>query len=285
MVRNGDMLSPEGLTALLRLLASGTRERISSAVVEGRTVWVKRYDVEATPIAKRIHHALSPLLPRYLRASVKVDGAGFIDREIRKMEAFRAAGFPVADVVFSNDKVLVLSDVAVVAERALAKLRYVDGRAHDDLLIGAADTLGKLHKAGLCHGRPHPRDMFVRDGRWGFIDFEEEPETAMPLATAQARDVWLLFLQISTLAVLPGTETRALEAYSSHAPQVVFPRLRDIIRFFSRFIVPLRIIRLIALGNDGRRVLDATVFLKSALWATDKLSPSAQITGRDRPKG
>jgi tRNA A-37 threonylcarbamoyl transferase component Bud32 len=279
------MLSPEGLTALLRLLASSTHVRISSSVIEGRTVWVKRYDVEATPIAKRIHHVLSPLLPRYLRASVKVDGSGFIDREIRKMEAFRAAGFPVADIVFSNEKVLVLSDVAVVGERALAKLRYVDSRAHDDLLVGAAEALGLLHKAGLCHGRPHPRDMFVRDGAWGFIDFEEEPETAMPLATAQARDLWLLFLQISGQALLPYTETRALEAYSSHAPQAVFPRLRTIVRFFSRFIVPLRMIKRIALGNDGRRVLDATVFLQSALAATNKPSPSAHVTGRDRPKG
>lgn len=253
MVRNGDMLSPEGLTALLRLLASTTHERISSAVIEGRTVWVKRYDVEATPIAKRIHHALSPVLPRYLRASVKVDGSGFIAREIRKMEAFRAAGFPVADIVFSNEKVLVLSDVAVVAERALAKLRYVDGRAHDDLLVGAADALGKLHKAGLCHGRPHPRDMFVRDGQWGFIDFEEEPETAMSLATAQARDVWLLFLQISDQALLTDTGARALAAYASHAPQAICPRLREIVNFGSRFIAPLRMMKRVALGNDARR--------------------------------
>ncbi|MGG2477507.1 serine/threonine protein phosphatase, partial [Rhizobium sp. BR5] len=37
----------------------------------------------------------------------------------------------------------------------------------------------------------------------GFMDFEERPQDVMPLATAQARDIWLLFLQVATRACNP----------------------------------------------------------------------------------
>lgn len=32
------------------------------------------------------------------------------------------------------------------------------------------------------------------------MDFEERPQEVMPLETAQARDIWLLFLQVATRA-------------------------------------------------------------------------------------
>jgi len=283
-----DTLSPEGLATLLRLLATGTRKRVSSKRIDGHTVWIKRYDVEGETLPKRLHHLLSPLLPHHFRASERVDSAGFIDREIRKMKAFREAGFPVAEVMFRNDRVLVLSDAAEIAQNALNRLRDSDPIAHDNLLVGAAAALGRLHRAGLCHGRPHPRDMFVRDGRWGFIDFEEEPETAMPLASAQARDVWLLFLQISSSALLPATEKRALAAYRAAAPAGIFRPLRSIVGFFAPLVPPLRLLEKLTLGSDGRRLLKATAFLNTALASIGSVggrATSSPAIGRDRPKG
>lgn len=284
-----DTLSADGLETLLRLLVTGPRARVSRAVIDGRTLWIKRYDVEAQPLAKGAHIVLSPLLPLYLRASPRVDGQGFIDREVRKMAAFDAAGFPVADIVFCNEKVLVLTDAAEIVQQRLMRLRSVDEAAHDDLLVGTAGALAKLHRAGLCHGRPHPRDMFAHGDHWGFIDFEEEPEAVMPLARAQARDVWLLFLQISNQALKADTQARAFATYCSDAPDGVLAALQGIVRFFSVVTSLLRLVPISVLGKDGRNILKGTDFLKAALDAADTSAAEgdfiAPATGHERSRG
>lgn len=284
---NTDMLSADGLATLLRLLAVEARARVSRASIDGRTVWIKRYGVETRPLGKRIHAALSPLLPAYLKASPAVPS--LIERETRKMHTFRAAGFPVADIVFLNETVLVLSDEAEIVQHQLGRLRSTDEAAHDDLLVGAANALAELHRAGLCHGRPHPRDMFMRDDRYGFIDFEEEPEAVMPLALAQARDVWLLFMQIASQALLPDTKARAFSAYRSITPAGVSDALRGIVHFFSVAALPLHLIPMRLLGKDGQIMLKGTAFLKAAL--DSACGPAAErdfiapFGGQDRPRG
>lgn len=283
---SSDTLSADGLATLLRLLVTAPHARVSSAVIDGCTLWIKRYDVQEQPLAKGAHSVLSPLLPSYLRASPRVDSRGVIDREVRKMAAFRDAGFSVADIMFRNEKVLVFSEATEIVQHRLRRLRGVDEAAHDDLLVGTAGALARLHLAGLCHGRPHPRDMFAQDDHWGFIDFEEEPEAAMPLALAQARDVWLLFLQICSQARLPETRAQAFAAYRSSAPDGVLVALKDIARFFSAVSSPLRLVPVSMLGKDGRNILKGTGFLKAALDAArtpaaeGDFSPAAAKTGR-----
>ncbi|WP_292898322.1 serine/threonine protein phosphatase [Nitratireductor sp.] len=270
-----DVLSPEATAALLRLLITGERRRVSSTVLDGHTVWIKRYDVERQPLAKWLHGAMTPLMPvAFLRASPSTNTATAIEREVRKLEAFRRAGLPTAKLLFRNDRVLVLSNVAPIAQSELDMLaRHGEHDAHDGLLVQAAEALCKAHGLGLCHGRPHPRDMFITgDGHWGFVDFEEEPEAAMPLATAQARDVWLVFLQICMQAKLPDTPQRAFDAYFSEPPRLVADELRRIIRFFAPLIPLLGAIEHWGLGSDGKRVLKATRFLKSALGKTVEIS-------------
>src|SRR5690606_39575859 len=79
------------------------------------------------------------------------------------------------------------------------------------MLVEMAGALGRVHARGLCHGRPHPRDLFrTADGRWGYLDFEEEPEASMPLAAAQAREVWLMFMEIA------GRDRKSTRLNSSH---------------------------------------------------------------------
>ncbi len=271
--------------ALRRLVAAQAPARVARAEAGGRPVWVKRYDAERTPLAKRLHAWASPLLPAFLRSSPLVDAVHAIRRETRKMARFRAAGFAVPDVVLAEPPALVLSDIGEVAQKTLAARLAADPAGHDDLLVDLARALGEAHRAGLCHGRPHPRDMFVAAGGIGFLDFEEEPEAAMPLAMAQARDAWLLFLQISPRAVLPQTQARALAAYRAAAPLEVVPALRRLTRFFSGAVLPLRLAPRGLLGKDGRNALDATAFLSRALNGAAKPDPSLSATGRERPRG
>lgn len=225
-----DLLSADGLATLLRLIVAQASLRVSRASVDGRLVWIKRYDVERMPLAKRLHSLVSPLLPVFLRSSPTTGSAEAIAREMRKLASFRAAGFAVPDVVFSNQSVLVLSDVGEVVQKTLVDSVATNPAMHDDLLVDVARALGEAHRAGLCHGRPHPRDMFLRDGGIGFLDFEEEPEAVMPLPMAQARDAWLLFLQISPRAALPDTQARALAAYRAAGSGSGITHAHDVFR-------------------------------------------------------
>lgn len=260
------VLSDEDTAELLKLVAVGSRARLSSAELDGQTVWIKRFDTQSHPLAKRLHVWISPLLPWvFLRSSRKATGAAMARREARKAARFQAAGFATPRVLFVNDAVLVLTDVGEMADRMLSRLRRRDPERHDRLLVGMAAALGRVHSRNLCHGRPHPRDLFVSGENWGYLDFEEEPEAVMPMATAQARDVWLLFMHVAGKALHPGTAARALAAYRNAAPAGVMPELRRIVSFFSTFLPALKALARIGLGRDGRALLASTGFLREEL--------------------
>src|SRR5690606_32917235 len=265
------------------LLAANAHLRVACVEVEGRRLWIKRYDVERMPFGKVLHALVSPLLPVFLRSSPRRQSG--LERERRKMERFRSAGFPGSDILFAAKAALVLSDAGESAQKRLGELRSMDAAAHDDLLVRLAQGLGGAHRAGLCHGRPHARDMFLRDDRVGFLDFEEEPEAVMPLPMAQARDLWLLFLQISSRAALPGTQMRAFAAWRAVAPATVVPALAQLVGFFHRWMAPLRLLPENLLGKDALYAVRATSFLKSALDAAAAPASSLQATGRERPRG
>ncbi len=278
----GDALSPEGMERLLRLLATQPR-RLSFAEIDGRTVWIKRFDTERRPLAKRLHALASPLLPSALHASPNVDAAGAATREARKAASFNAAGFPTPTILWRGGAVLVLAEVSEIVQKMLGRLREADPAGHEDLLVEMAAALGRVHAAGLCHGRPHPRDMFRRaDGTWGYLDFEEEPEAAMPLATAQARDVWVLFMQIVARAQHEDTGARAFAAWRAEAPAGVVPELRKAVSRLSLALPGLRLLRPVGLGKDGRNLLDAIAFLRSALRAGPNPLP-AGAAGKPNP--
>ncbi len=262
-------LDADDLRSLQACVAQSRGRRISSAFIDGDRVWIKRYDAEARPLPKRLHSLVSPILPYpFLRSPQETDAAGMADREKRKMESFFAAGFQVPKIVYCEGPVLVLCDVAPIIQDRLNRLRLENAQDHDALLINCARALGEAHASGLCHGRPHPRDFFQKDGVAGFLDFEEEPEAVMPLAAAQARDVWLLFFQIAAQARLADMPQQALAAYRSVAPANVMPELHKIVGFFRFTIAPLRLFRRIFLGGDGKRLLQAMEFFDANLDAS-----------------
>lgn len=278
----GDALSPEGMERLLRLLATQPR-RLSFAEIDGRTVWIKRFDTERRPLAKGLHALASPLLPSALHASPNVDAAGAAMREARKAASFNAAGFPTPAILWRGGAVLVLAEVSEIVQKMLGRLREADPAGHEDLLVEMAAALGRVHAVGLCHGRPHPRDMFRRaDGTWGYLDFEEEPEAAMPLATAQARDVWVLFMQIVARAQHEDTGARAFAAWRAEAPAGIVPELRKAVSRLALALPGLRLLRPVGLGKDGRNLLDAIAFLRSALRAGPNPLP-AGAAGKPNP--
>jgi hypothetical protein len=252
-----------------RLLDESRGKRISSVRVRNRTVWIKRFDAEERPFLKRVHARLSRLAPiASLRSSLLLDAGGVLKREARKADAFKTAGFPVADILHEGESALIMANAAPSLSEELAHRRQYNLPEHDALLVDMAATLARAHAAGLCHGRPHPRDLFLTgEGQIGFLDFEEEPEAVMPLAAAQARDAWLIFMHVGGRGLLEETEARAVRAYLDHAPPAAVKELRRLVRFFSLLTPVLKALRPIRLGSDGKRALATTQLLRKALAA------------------
>jgi hypothetical protein len=110
------------------------------------------------------------------------------------------------------------------------------------------------------------RDFFLADGRVGFMDFEERPQDVMPLETAQARDIWLLFLQVATRACdAPKTCDAAFARWCENAPPRALEELCRLTGILGRFLPVARLIGRVRMGSDLRRFIMATDYLMNAV--------------------
>ncbi|MEM7122675.1 MAG: serine/threonine protein phosphatase [Pseudomonadota bacterium] len=242
--------------------------------IDGRAVWIKRYDVERQAVGRLLHAAISPLMPSpVLKASRFATPSELAKREERKIEAFTAAGFCAPQVLSRKNATLVLSHEGPSLQDELTRLRQTDDvgdkAIHDDLLCRTAGVLAEVHAAGLCHGRPHVRDMSVNDRRWCFFDFEEEPEVVMPLAMAQARDAWLLFFPITHSCLAPEAPVRAFNFYRSASPPDVLDNLKTLVNSFVRVLPLLRAILRVRPGGDLGRLRKVTELMMRELELRD----------------
>ncbi len=261
-MRNGPQLPAEDIAPLLAALVRDG-ERVQAVSLSCGTVWIKRHGDKGRRAIVAVQTAVARLLRlSFVRPSPAETGEGMVKRDLRRMQSFARNGIATAKIIYTSGNAIVLSDVAPTVERRLGELREGQPAAHDDLLVFCSRELGRLHAAGLCHGRPFPRDMFISDDRLGYIDFEEEPEAVMPLATAQARDLWLLFLQLSDRAVdRHQTQDRAYQAWAACASQAAIAELGTMTRSLSRFLWLARLIGRIHMGRDLRQFILATSYL------------------------
>lgn len=261
-MKNGPSLPSEDVATLLAALISDAR-RVESVSLTCGTVWIKRHGDKGRRMIVAVQNAVARLfrLP-FMRPSPVETAEGMVGRDLRRIARFSQAGVPTASVIYSSGGAIVLSDIAPTVHDQLRSLRNTDPSENDRLLVFCCAELGRLHAAGLCHGRPFPRDMFIRDERLGFIDFEEEPEVVMPMETAQARDLWLLFLQLSDKAVdRKATQDRAFGAWAAAAPKAAIAELRKITHSMGRFLWLARLIGRIHMGRDLRQFILATTYL------------------------
>jgi tRNA A-37 threonylcarbamoyl transferase component Bud32 len=261
-LRDSGQLTDGDIEGLLAVLVGGSK-RVQRVPLSKRTVWIKRYGTEKPSWWMHLQVGLSRLVPiSYLRPSPYLPPRDMAAREVRRIGLFSGKGFATPRVLYASRGAIVLSDVGTTVQQRLRALKDTDPAVHDDMLVGCAAELGKLHAAGLCHGRPYPRDMFFSGDRMGFMDFEEEPQTVMPLATAQARDIWLLFLQIASGARLGSvTRDRAYEAWARQAPGAAVAELRRMTGFLGGFLSLARLIGRVHMGSDLRRFIIATSYL------------------------
>ncbi len=256
-------LGEEDVPVLLAALLRGSK-RVERVALSGGAVWIKRYGTERASRWMVLQRMLANLIRApFLRPSPLLADEGMAAREIRRIAQFSAHDVPTARVIYSSGAAVVFSDAGETVDRQLYHVLNNDPVAHDNMLVQCAAELGRLHAKGLCHGRPYPRDMFLKDGRVGFMDFEEEPDRVMPLEVAQARDIWLLFLQVATRAKLGGeTHDRAYKAWAEVAPPAAVAELRKLTGFLGGFLSAARLIGRVHMGSDLRRFIVATSYLK-----------------------
>ncbi|WP_296035489.1 serine/threonine protein phosphatase [uncultured Agrobacterium sp.] len=272
-------LEDADIAALMQTLLMSER-RIQRLELSSGAVWIKRQGTEEPRWWGKLQGLAGRLLPyAFLRPSPILSPVEMMGREKRRMIEFRDAGFTVPAIIYSSDTAIVLEDVGETIQGIIAH-KAVAGDP-DQLLVQSAKTLGQLHAAGLCHGRPHIRDFFLKEGRIGFMDFEEEPQAVMPLASAQARDLWLLFLPLSAFAEKrEETLGAAYRGWAADAPQAAIDELRRLVRVLSRFLPLARLIGRVQMGSDLRRFIVATDFLKNAV-ETDAEAKTFGKAGKD----
>ncbi|MDO9416425.1 serine/threonine protein phosphatase [Pararhizobium sp.] len=257
-------IRPQDMQTILAALAGGTA-RVERVRLSDRSVWIKRYSRDGLRIFARLQAPLAALLKQpVLRPSPLKKPEGYVDREVRQIAAFSAAGFLTPAIFFRGPRALVLSHLGETVMAQMDALRDSDPQAHDALLVRCAAELGNIHAAGLCHGRPHPRDFIIDNGQFGVLDFEEDPAAVMPRETAQARDVVLLFLQIASRSRLAETSGNAFAAWRAVAPPLTQSALRQVLPLFAGFLPAARFVHRIIGGKDIARFVNAIEFLTAA---------------------
>jgi tRNA A-37 threonylcarbamoyl transferase component Bud32 len=272
-----EVIPPEDLALALQAIARSPGLRIAPIELPGRRVWIKRFDIEPLAFAKRLHWLVSPALyPPFLRGSEPALGEAGVERESLRIFAFRAAGFRTPDILYRNGAMLILSDVSPVLTHELAA---ASGDRRQTLLLKLFTSLGRMHGAGLVHGRPHLRDMSLNNGEICFFDFEEAPETTMPLADAQARDLWLVMLPVVALEPDEKKCRALLQAWLDTAPVEAVCALARFISFVRPLLALARLLPQAVQGGDVRRFLGAARFLAGSISDMDSaIAGSGQRT-------
>lgn len=278
-----DAPQPELNPIELVALAARARARVERVEIGGRAVWVK------CARAKSIHPGhyaqwLGALLTPdpIFRPAPPERGDAASRGEAARLRAFAAGGFAVPDILFEGKGVLVLSDCGRNLLDLLNGLRAADdAQAHDDLLTLFVVCLGKAHAAGLVHGRPHPRDMFLRGHEIGYLDFEQDPLAVMDLDRARARDALYAFGFLCDMAMRPDTADRAFAAWCATVPASTRDRLTRTIRLMRPLIAAGNLLAGVKLGADLRRFLAGTRYLARAV--SQEPARPADDTGTPRP--
>lgn len=238
--------------------------------------WAKTVEPPRRNVNAMILPAIAMLLPLpILRRGVAGKGGNTLLRQGERLRALHDQGLPVALALYVDRNVLITADGGDTVDKMVRKPDYRAQNGMEDatlarILLTMTDALAELHRHGTAHGRPKIRD-FAWDGeKVTILDLEERPWDVMPMADAQARDV---FIWIHDLCGMPFSRTLAPDA-AARLLQGMTPDMRDSLRRF------LRLLRFAApLARGMLRLLPGNRELVAGVGAYDVLRDAMERGG------
>jgi tRNA A-37 threonylcarbamoyl transferase component Bud32 len=175
---------------------------------DGRKFWLKRVE----------------RLTGVMRAQ-KGDPAKAFEAERLGLHALADAGLPVAELTAEGPDWMLMPDAGPVLTAVVADPR-LDDAGKQAAFAAAGRSLGRLHWAGLVHGRPAVRDICWDGTEARFIDLERFRPGARD-GVRQAADV-VMFAQtaFTQWPEDPRWLEAALASYATSAPEGAMDRVR-----------------------------------------------------------
>lgn len=190
---------------------------------EGRVV-VKGQRPARGPWRFRVLSALSRCTRNPLLRPVPArGGAAAQATEVRRLRTLAAAGVRVPEVLHQGEGFIVLRRVE---GDALQQHFLADPATALSAFRQGLDGLLDLHRRGQYLSQAFARNILVSQGQLWYIDFEDDPLEAMPLPTAQARDLMAYLLSAVWVHSAPRAELMAV--WSAVAVRVAPPVLQQV---------------------------------------------------------
>lgn len=232
--------------------------RTERTLYNEKKAWIKRPEKRRSNVVSLLHSCVSPFLPTVLQPTVSQGGMAGLLEEADRLKQFSAKSIVVPEVLDVTNDSIILSDCGPHLRHVLKTTS--DKRDVERLLHKATRNLADLHSKDLVHGRPHLKDMTLKDdGSVCLLDLEEDPLKVMGLKAAQARDIWLLLSSCAEFCPNPLEDLKALlSSYRQSASNDIDQELRNIARSGRPF---RKIISFFRASNVGRDVF-------GAYWAT-----------------
>lgn len=232
--------------------------RTERTLYNDENAWIKRPEKRRSDIVSWLHSSISFFLPSVLQPTGSKGGMAGLLEEADRLKNFSALSVVVPEVLTVTNDSIILSDCGPHLRHVLKTTS--DKQDVESLLKKATGNLAGLHAKGLVHGRPHLKDMTLKDdGSVCLLDLEEDPLKVMSLEAAQARDIWLLLSSCAEFCDSPLDDLQSLlTLYRDTITNNIDQELRNIARSGRPF---RKIISFFRASNVGRDVF-------GAYWAT-----------------
>lgn len=232
--------------------------RTERTLYNDESAWIKRPEKRRSNVVGLLHSWVGLFLPDVLQPTGSQGGMAALLEEADRLKRFSANSIAVPVVLGVTQDSIILSDCGPHLRHVLKTTS--NRQEMDKLLQNVTRNLAQLHAKGFVHGRPHLKDMTLKDdGTVCLLDLEEDPLKVMGLKAAQARDIWLLLSSCAEFCDDPLVDLMALlSLYRQSVSNDIDQELRNIARSGRPF---RKIISFFRASNVGRDVF-------GAYWAT-----------------